>query len=441
MTSMRAFFAAMLFCCNAALLSAEVLLGFEGGIRLEQLFDRQALPLHSELYARPSLAAFGNSTDVSITLELRQTTENPDDPLLLTIADARFDYYPTQWLTFSVGRYAYRPGSAAFISPSSFFSRPPLEETLRQGPSATAVTELIQSTFFLPRGFIRLTIEPSRGGSPLPSPDSPWFPTKDVPESIFLRLPILFPDGVTLTRGTLRIEDDQTAAFRFADASYSAELMLYAIPGVDAQVSYFYGRDPFPNFSYETSIPKGFYEGAPFDVTVRSSAVHTHAIGLNVEGTAGRFRFFTDGSLMPVKEFFTERFYDPDNDPRSRRLPFLRVSAGGTVDFYEPSVLLFAELFHSIAFGDNEDISLPVLNSIAVAGANASLFRGVLQVSFSPVFTLYEPGAVVPLYVSLQPDDNSEFSLYTPLFLGSPDGDLGQYQNLNLIRFEARWKF
>jgi len=382
----------------------------------------------------------------SLDAELEAVSTTPTGALVLKFPRAILDLTPSDRLTFRLGRFTYIPGNAEFRSPLSYLS-PRDTQALFSGDfdSLQAPSELLQATAYLGRAYLRLTAVPIRPRPILPETDSIWFPRNTIPEAVER-------DGDVYLLRSLYYAVEGDTPDRVIDASFLGEIAASVGP-VDGSLLGFTG---YSNQLILRPRVDAQLVSRTFDVALDPVQNRVDGIGVALAGSIGPARLYLEGShtrgrisVMNLAAWQERTSLFTRNDPAPIYTSGVQeLLVGGSYQGYIELAALggvqwvaLAEYFTTVGVPSAADPGL--LAEFAGISATATTYRPDLSIGLYSVVSWKEPdyGLATVVSVVWQATPEVGVTLHHPLFLGSSDNELGQYEDLHILRAEVTVRF
>jgi hypothetical protein len=425
----------VLLIISATSLFSESYFGGESGTRVSMDMDTgdfQNSVIEAEYSLAALLSVFSDNTSLSARLSFSGDIGQNNIDTSLDMIKAEF--IPLPGTNFSFGRYNYSPGPAEFISPTDYFGRTNLEKLITGDlQQAVLPNDLIQIGIFYSDFYARVSAAPFRKELALPDVESPWFPDKDIPQS----LPWPF-DG----RSPKLVFQEPTPYTDTLDSMCFSVEAGGTLPGIDFAFIYYNGWDYSPMYSANLSFP--IDEPEIFKVEVYPEYRRISSFGLNAVSAVSSFRFWIDGAYTPEKLFQKTRLFAQDNNVSTGiyNADSLTLAAGGS---WEPgvfgAVLLFEYYRIFIGEEDAAQVFEPLLHHFASMMVRASFFGYTLHPAIISLLSLTDNSIVVYPSVSYRPTEEFSLQLNIPLFFGEDDTELGQFRDNHTLSIEAKLRF
>lgn len=383
---------------------------------------------------RPVLAVGGEVFSfrgaVDVSYELSSSRVVPALPTL------QLDVYPSPNTLVRAGRFLYAPGTAEFFSPSNRFLRSDFQALLEGDLESYQVpAELIQGTAFVGDFFIRATVSPTRGGIALPDVDSPWFPRRDIPESI----PWVLPPFEKTLRDVFVVETDEPSP-RLEDTSVEVAAGG-TILGADILHTVFDGWASEAPLHYELT----FAPGEVYDVYVSAAMKRIQAVGWSVVAPFGPVRAWIDSAFVAGRPYQSQYLTADTFQTQVLQIDTWRFTGGASVELVSLNTILLCEATTSLLTQEKPPgLVLPPLSRAVAASSQVHLFdyRLVLGLTAIVDVTPDEPvGAVVATSIEFSPSPALSLALSAPRFVGAGDSFLGQYLRLRTPQLSATVRF
>ncbi|MCK5199125.1 MAG: hypothetical protein KAR21_12275, partial [Spirochaetales bacterium] len=313
----------------------------------------------------PTLAVYSNNYELYGKGEISYLSNNIQ--LSFNVSELYINFYPIDELFVKIGRFPYLPGTAEFFSNTNFFGSTNMEKLLSGNlRSASVNSDLIQSGLFLGDHYFVLTFEPFPGYPQIPDIDSPWFPMKDIPESIH----ISFPVEQDLPLANLTI-DEEPITSTLADSSVSLEIGT-TTGMLDISLLYFHGLDKSLVFQGEMDFPYGLFRS--YDINLNRIKNTVDLFGFNSAISFSSFRFWTDISYLYNRVFTTDKLAADSFTIVLSEVPALSATVGISWEHYSTKyeLLLLSEYYHLFIFSDDSFLTPPLFTNILSVMGNLS---------------------------------------------------------------------
>jgi hypothetical protein len=430
------FLVSILLFASFGALSAETVIGGTAESRLGTLLDPADLPsstLDGSLQFHPSFHASSDQFEFHFQATLRYGL--PDQSLAFSLDSLELAVDPADFLKIVLGRFAYAPGAATFLSPMNYFSIVDYAALL-EGRYSEAVlpADLIQARFFWEDFSLILTTAPFPRRPGIPAPDSPWMPRKDLPASIH----ISFPVEQDLVLENILIEDPALPApgMQFIGGSVEAAATFQSL---DVSVLFYHGFDPSPLVQARFDFPYGLFQG--YDVILTPVDRIINAFGLSAVAGVSSFRFIAEISLTLSKTFATNRLSADNFSLILVTAPFVESALGVGYDMGEPRLSLELEWKGSLITSPPDSLIEPMLSQLFFGRASIRLWEDRISLGANAVVALLDWSLVAVADLSFSPSNELSFQLLAPFFFGAADTDLGQFSANHLVTLAAVWRF
>lgn len=418
---------------------AEMILGGEASSSLGSFVDPEN-PMDSSLEGTlgftPRIVAYGES----FSFEVRGS-------LVWDLKKGEYSYGLDSFLLekplgdyqiLKIGRFLYKP-EGEFFGCAAFFTQTDLVELLKTGGrGGQSAVDILQWGVFTSNPYFLLTLAPFASDPALPDLDSPWFPRGSLPEEVSYTL-----IGTTFTHP-------------LGDLSYSvaeAETEIENI-SIGIEAGWYWGLIQFMLFGYHgwdndplttvTFDVGDLFSSDPFDLIINPIQRRITALGWGCTGGTGGLRLWHQGAFTFNKTFTTGRLDTSGGDftTATAEAPYLELLGGFSYEWESPCLVLLGEGVYGWGFpGDETDINpLPLERAAA-----ATLFLSLLDYRFIPSLTVLtsledrSTGGMARL--TFAPSDAMELSLWTLLFFGPGDSEMGQYNNNRMIQIDLSWRY
>jgi hypothetical protein len=418
--------------------SADVSFGGTGSFDVQVLVEDQAEPLSTlsqKNRLSPSLAIWAEAFE--FTLNGSVSVDGLSGEITPSLQEFRLDLYPTDFMSLRMGVFSYLPGTSEFVSNTNFFARTDYEALLTGAVGESLIPNtMVQAGFYWNNSYLLLTVNPLRPEMVLPETDSPWFPMRDVPESVTLQL---FADDQTIVLDNLYYLDEDPTPYDLSQISISPELGI-TIFGIDASVLYYHGTD---NTSLVAAnfIPYGLYDSDPYDIELIPVHRNVHVIGMNLATNISALRLWGDSAFTFNKSFLTNRVSFSNRNTPVVELPYLEYTAGASYEFSFINLSLFGELKHNHVFTEEQFFVAQMLQSMAVGAVSVSVFDYALSFFVSAIYSLADGGVASVARITYAPVDELSVELLAPMFFGDVDSELGQFRDNFLVSAKVIWRF
>ena len=430
-----AFVATLLPLCAA---HADVTFGGVGSIDFQVLIERQEPPtatFNQRNSLSPNLSVWGDAFEFTLIGSI--AVDGLSGAVTPSLQEFQLELYPSDFMSLRLGVFSYLPGTSEFVSNTNFFARTDYEALLTGAVAESLVpTTIIQAGVFWNDFYLLLTANPLRPEMVLPETDSPWFPMRDVPESVTLQL---FADDQTILLDNLYYAEEEPSPYDLTHISISPELGT-TIFGIDASVLYYYGSDN-TSLIAANFIPYGLYDSDPYDIELTPIQRNVHAVGMNLATDISAVRIWWDSAYTFNKSFLTNRVSFSNRNTPVVQLPYLEYSVGASYEFSFMSLTLFGELKYNHVFSEGQIFVPQMLQSLAVAAVNVSVFDYILSAYVSGIFSLVDGGVASVARITFAPVDELSVELLAPVFFGEADSELGQYRDNYLVSAKVIWRF
>ncbi len=342
---------------------------------------------------------------------------------------------PSDSLSLRIGRFAYLPGAAEYFSNVNYFARVDTTKLLAGSKSGHLVfTELLQIGFYLPNVYLLLTASVVRPEMLLPGTESPWFPMAQFPQT----LTVFFPSEHDLVLERIYFEQEDPHVSTLADVSVCAELGA-TVWGIDASLFYYHGWDSAPLTSAEFRFPSGLYES--YEIVLHPVYRPVDAIGLMMATSFQALRLYLDCSVAVNKTLLTKRLSSANLETATAQVPYVAYSLGASYEISEVDLLLLSEITDRIAVDATEELVKPMLSSAIMVGARFSPRRWHLAATMAGIVSLVDRSLVVISELAYRPSEDLEVYVFSPLFSGEAESELGQFRDNVHITAGIRWFF
>jgi len=416
---------------------SEVVFGGEGSFSVPimvnpQMFLKSELTFNSVFL--PGLAVYSDSYELYGTGEISYLSNN--NQLFYTVSELYINFYPTDELFVKIGRFPYFPGTAEFFSNTNFFGSTNMEKLLSGNfSSASVYSDMIQSGLFIGNNYFILTLEPFFHYPKIPDPGTPWFPMKDIPESIH----ISFPSDQDLLLENLTV-DEVPASTMLADSSISLEAGT-TMGMFDISLLYFHGLDKSLIFQGEMNFPNGLFES--YDINLSRIKNTVNLFGINSAFSVGSFRFWTDISFLNNKVFTTDKLASDSFSIALTEAPVLSATTGFSYEYYSNNyeLLLLSEYYHQFVFSNDSSLTVPPFTNILSVMANLSFPQIKTSANILVFYSAVDNSLFFNPMLRLAVSDELDFSISAPVFFGSKNTDFGQFSDNHLVTGSVVWRF
>lgn len=335
-------------------------------------------------------------------------------------------------VSFRLGRFAYRPGAAAFLSTVDYFSPVDYGRSIEEGNAIVGRPDILaQARFACGNLFATASFAPFRPVLGLEPVSSPWFSRKGIKESLLLAT------GDSDTLRTLSWADGVADNPFIPDLATSLEAG-YANEWLRIGLSGFYGADREPGRT--STLTYSFSEANRYDIALSPIRAPMARVGALAAATIGPFDVRADGSWFDGKGLEFGSLYSAADGYEtvayavsgidytvgfSWRLPFnqCRLSAEWRNTWYEDSV---------------DGAVFPFLHRAAAAEAVIPLSSLPLTISATGLLSLEDGSSFIAPALTLQVGPTSAITARWLCFAGKTDTELGEFSDSNRFTFSYR---
>jgi hypothetical protein len=291
----------------------------------------------------------------------------------------------------------------------------------------------------------------------VPSLDSHFFPSNEIPESIVI-------NGDTYYRGSLAYTEGSQYQAEDFEGRQSWELDPSYIAGLEASLGPFdLGIRGFSGLERQASLYPIFVspasDGEDYGILLEARRARVQALAASCTFVSGSLRAWTEacytkGASLSTGSAFWEGcntgYYlsSSGKDFFGRVAPILaldKLAATGGASYQagwtEFSALFLAELSYAWYLDAPEGIDAPTLSRAAALSASLGDASGRLQGTLAGIVSLADASLALRLSLSYELGGDRGLELAFPLFLGPDDSELGQYSGRHLAYLGFTQKF
>lgn len=410
--------------------------GATSKISMPILLDTES-PLDSTLdwqaTIQPQVSVEANYFSFHGTAQL--TTDKAQVTPQLAIKRLELELDPTSFLSLRIGRFAYLPGTATFLSQTDFFERVD-EEALLTGDFADALvsSDLLQADLFAGSAYLKLTASPVAQPILLPEPTSPWFPKKGIPTS----LSFTFPVSQTLTLGTLLLSPTSAIPLSLSNLSLSAELGT-STPIADGALLFYHGIDYSPLLTAAIKFPTGLF--GSYDVNLTPVYPTINAFGLNLSTSFWRMRGWLDSAFTLEKTFMTDQLSPKTFSTTTATSPYLSYTVGASVQTDTPQATFSIEYAGGHIFDHIGGLVQSLFSSALVGSARLSLHQNKLTADATIVVDANDWSTAELYTLTLAPSEQLSVAMTFPVFTGPSATDFGQFRRNHQLTTTVTWRY
>jgi hypothetical protein len=431
---------ATLLLASAPRPQAEVVIGGVGGLSWDTLIDPGAFldsASENRLYFYPLLYAGSDNFEFSFEGAISYTSRETQPAF--AVRQLSLSTFPFEFLTVRLGRFDYLPGSAEFFSCSNFFNPMDLEALIYQRDlDFLQPADLLQLTVLFWEAYLRISASTFVPQRPFPEPESPWFPMKDIPGTLLVPLPS--PHEMTL--GTVSVKAEAEIPANLSSISLCAEggLSLY---GIDLALLYYQGWDVDLITTSEILFPTGFF--GSFDVEITPITRYIRAVALDLATSISALRLWLDSSFTFQKSFNTSRLSSDALSTLLAQQHYWEYTVGASYELSRLKTTLLAEFKGDLVVpsgsGSEDALVKNLLSCAFVGSARSAFFDSRMIASVLVLVSTADGSTAMQLALSYEPSSELRFVLYSPLFFGGLETELGQFSGNHLVSAAVQWRF